>query len=921
MLASAHSSHDHHSRSNNTFTIALLGAAAAGIADIFYIYLNLQAAQWQWQLLALLGSNTVLLLGLLATAFLVRRNRLDLALVMMFGTGQAVAVVVSGIIAGLGIVLGLTAIALTAIVAPLTMPTRHVWRPIATGVVAGIAAFVIDRYLPPTGRYEAPADLPLFLAGIITLLGLVYTFFLSRQFRNFSLRGKLIMAFLGVALIPLGALTFYNDFNSRQLLTETANQSLSASAGLLADSLESFFDTTLNNLIAEAGLPIMRDYLVAQLPSRITLKPQILTQFEILKNKDLRISEYILADTEGQVVYSNFGVLVGKSIAHLEYFNQPKTTGQPYISPVVYYDKSSQGSIYFSVQVRSNFKFIGVLAVRYRAGNGLDNQTSILFDLIKANNERAGTDSFAALFDENNLVLAYGTEGTLAGKSVRLMDAVKFDELNGQNRLPPESLEQIQLGAGELDQNLATVATAAKDQVVTFTAPDVLTPTQVNQVAVARLTSRPWTVAFFQPQKVFLSKVDEQTTYGLGLSLIIAAIVAILALLVAQVIAGPIARLTLVAEKVAQGDLNARAHQEAEDETGKLARTFNGMTEQLRQTLAGLEARVGERTAQLRAAAEIGQATASVRELNQLLPLALSLVRERFGFYHASIFLLDESGEFAVLRESTGEVGAMLKARGHRLAVGSQSLIGWVTWNRKPRVALDVGSDPFYFKNPLLPETRSELAIPLIIGDRLIGVLDVQSRLSNAFGDAEVQVLQTLANQLSVAIENAELFQRTQANLAEMSALYQKIAGTGWRGLLSEERREKVYEISDKATPNSEQFIELPLFLRGQQVGALEFKGRATNLTPEEKNLLESAGVQLAVALESAALFDDAQRRSRREQLINEITDQMRSTLNPTTILHSGIRELGRALGATEVVAKLSAGAARPDSAPTSSEG
>jgi len=224
----------------------------------------------------------------------------------------------------------------------------------------------------------------------------------------------------------------------------------------------------------------------------------------------------------------------------------------------------------------------------------------------------------------------------------------------------------------------------------------------------------------------------------------------------------PIQELTDRAVRMAGGDLTARVTIYRADEIGLLAQTFNSMVDQLRDLYEGLEAKVEARTRQLQAAAEVGRAATSILNIELLLTRALELIRERFGYYHASIFLLDDEGKYAFLRESTGEIGALLKARGHRLAVGSNSIIGWVTANRRPRVASDVGKDPVHFKNELLPDTRSEAAIPLLVGDRLIGALDVQSRASNAFTPADLEVLQILADQLAVAIENGRLFSRQQ---------------------------------------------------------------------------------------------------------------------------------------------------------------
>ncbi|MGH2521808.1 MAG: GAF domain-containing protein, partial [Anaerolineales bacterium] len=178
----------------------------------------------------------------------------------------------------------------------------------------------------------------------------------------------------------------------------------------------------------------------------------------------------------------------------------------------------------------------------------------------------------------------------------------------------------------------------------------------------------------------------------------------------------------------------------------------------------------------LQVAAEVGQAASSILNLDELFATSLNLIRDRFGYYHASIFLLDEQGEQAILRGSTGEIGRQLKERGHRLAVGSNSLIGWVTAHHTPRVALDVGEDPLHFKNERLPDTRSELALPLLAGGQLLGALDVHSLEADAFDDVDLGVLQTLADQIAVAIANATQYGSEQARSRQMAALSEAAA-------------------------------------------------------------------------------------------------------------------------------------------------
>jgi GAF domain-containing protein len=168
-----------------------------------------------------------------------------------------------------------------------------------------------------------------------------------------------------------------------------------------------------------------------------------------------------------------------------------------------------------------------------------------------------------------------------------------------------------------------------------------------------------------------------------------------------------------------------------------------------------------QRAEQLAAAAEIGRAATASFDLTSVLETTVNLIRDRFGFYHASIFIIPPGSNMAELRESTGEAGQQLKARRHKLAVGSKSLVGAATATRKPVVVQEVRADPTYYPNPLLPDTRAEAVIPLIAGDTVVGAVDVQSTLRGIFGEGDIAVLVTIAGQLAVAVQNARLYEQT----------------------------------------------------------------------------------------------------------------------------------------------------------------
>ncbi len=283
------------------------------------------------------------------------------------------------------------------------------------------------------------------------------------------------------------------------------------------------------------------------------------------------------------------------------------------------------------------------------------------------------------------------------------------------------------------------------------------------------------------------SDVAQVTNAGL-LVMIGAAFITLLLLMAVSVwltraITRPIHQLSAAATTLAAGDLSRSAELLPEarrftigdrDEIGSLRQTFRHMAAQLTASHARLEDKVRERTQQLTAAAEVARAASASLDLDVTLRQAVDSICERFGFYHAAIFIFDSASNQLVLRESLGSAGEALKASQYSLALGSRSLVGTAALRRQPQIAPDVTADPRHLNNPLLLDTRSEAAFPLLYGDALVGVLDVQSTEINAFPSEMVGVLTTLADQLGVAIHNAQVFAEQRAaaeRLAELDHL------------------------------------------------------------------------------------------------------------------------------------------------------
>lgn len=344
----------------------------------------------------------------------------------------------------------------------------------------------------------------------------------------------------------------------------------------------------------------------------------------------------------------------------------------------------------------------------------------------------------------------------------------------------------------------------------------------------------------------------------------------------------------------------------------------------------------------LRSTAIVGQLTATLLTVDELLPRAVELIRDHFAFYHAQVFLVNEAGDQAALAASTGEVGQQLLERQHRLAVGSRSVIGRVTQSGEPALARDTDHDAVYYRNELLPLTRSELALPLMEGNKIIGALDVQSTQPDAFQPADIQALQALANQLATAIRNARLFEQqtrsaqenkrffleAEANLREIQRLNQQLTKSGWTDFLRDQHTrtgvtldaekllpeanwsETLVAASQKREPvkaanGDGQVIAVPVMLRGEVIGAIEVEPGGQVNEAEAVEMVQAVAQRLAVSLDNARLFEEAQTAAAQEQRINAIVSQYQSVSSVDDLLRITLTELSQSLGAERGAIRL----------------
>jgi GAF domain-containing protein/HAMP domain-containing protein len=449
----------------------------------------------------------------------------------------------------------------------------------------------------------------------------------------------------------------------------------------------------------------------------------------------------------------------------------------------------------------------------------------------------------------------------------------------------------------------------------------------------------PWFVLVEAPTQQALADSTRAAIMSIVAILVALVVAALLGWYMARIIVQPVQRLQAGAATIGGGELSHRIEIRARDEIGALAGAFNTMAAQLQELIGTLEQRVEERTRGLQAAADVARTTTSVLDLDQLLVQVVDLAQDRFDLYYVGLFLYDEEAGFAVLRAGTGEAGQQMMAQGHKLAVGGDSMIGQCVASGQAHIALDVGETPHHFDNPLLLETRSEMALPLISRGRVIGAMTVQDTRAAAFGEADISVMQTMADQVAVAIDNARLFAEAQAALQEMEATHRRYVAQAWIDYMAaqestgyEQTETGRMPLSDQVLLDAARVMEerrtlawsggsdgeagpepaapvliTPIMVRGQPVGALGFRQAEgeREWTAEEVAMAETISEQLALAADNLRLFEETQRRAARERVARELTDEIRAAVTIEDAVERAIWQLGQVLGAREIVARI----------------
>ncbi|MCC7118007.1 MAG: GAF domain-containing protein [Anaerolineales bacterium] len=337
-----------------------------------------------------------------------------------------------------------------------------------------------------------------------------------------------------------------------------------------------------------------------------------------------------------------------------------------------------------------------------------------------------------------------------------------------------------------------------------------------------------------------------------------------------------------------------------------------------------------QRARQFEAIAQVSSIISNIQDSETLISSITQVISEQFGHYHTGIFLLDETREFAVLRAANSPGGRRMLARNHKLQVGQSGIVGYVTATGNPRIALDVGADAVFFDNPDLPNTRSEIALPLQISGETIGALDVQSEAEKAFSYEDIAVLGTLANQVSVAIQNTRAIEETRKALAEAQSSYSESVLEAWKvmrpqslgnGLQWAEGKIKPLESQErgnlaKGVVLSAGKLSMPVRMREQVIGAITLNRKTdVDWSDDDVEIASAVVDRLSLAIETATLLRATQQRADIERVTTEITSKISASSQFDAILQTAAQELSKALGGSDVLVQIEPSVLNPASA------
>jgi GAF domain-containing protein/HAMP domain-containing protein len=772
--------------------------------------------------------------------------------------------------------------------------------PIVAGLVGSLGVFILTRFniigQRPVDSFISTVSAFYLLFVIAAWIGLIIVVRII-QFRR--LTARLATSFFLLVMIPTVITALIAAFQS--YARDTNNIYLMLDSTTMVK--EQQINQIINGMFQDLGF-LLRDPVAKQrfefvfssepnaAISKINKSIVLGYLDNVIEQTDNKYEEALLLDIGGNVVMSNIPESIGRNYENKTFFRQGLLI--PFSTTETEVAEFGPKAFLVSEAIKdNNGKAVGVIALRSRFD---------VFEEIVSQSSGTGVEDETYLVGENLTPLSNTLVQPEGITSIAVLNAI-----NGQSGY-------------DTYQNYANVTVLGAYRWLPGLRAGI-----ISEVASSKALQD--TISLIS------------TIFTVGLVAILLVMIAVYQ--TARTISTPISSLAITAVQLSSGDLSSRSSLQRSDEIGQLANSFNGMADRLQDFITSLEQKIAERTrdiqrqaVRLRVASEISRDSATATELKELLNRSAQLIRERFGFYHSGIFLLDDNREFAVLSAASSDAGRLMLETGFKLRIGD-GIVGFVAQTGESRIALDTGTDMVFSKNPLLPATRSELGLPLKVYSRVIGVLDVQSDLQNAFTEDDIATLQIMADQLAVAIERTRVYQDSQDSLRELKRSYQGYTEESWSNLVRSRNFVSGYlfegvsvrplatmpgeavEIFKTGAPQTvidstgrQKFTRLsvPVKIRGETIGMIRLNIKGESIPDDTIAMIEEIIGRLGVALETSRLVYESRQLADRERAVSQASARIGSSVDFEDILRSAVEELGKIMGESEVIVQLASG-------------
>jgi len=672
-------------------------------------------------------------------------------------------------------------------------------------------------------------------------LTLLYPWRFIRELVRQSIRNRLLFALtVGVlltAIITSGTLLYAGFQNGRQ---QVINR-LQSSAVLKEESINSLVNTMQTDLallLTQEDTLRRMQTLLQPSAFRDVVRAELLTSLNQMLNLTNRFDELYLINLEGEVVAATEPDRLYNNYSDHSYFESGLR--EPLVHPVWYSSTENRVEMIFTQPIyHPRGQILGMLV------------------------GRANLNSLNQILSEYGELDQY-TETYLVSSENLLLTKSRFpDNPVGQTSV---NTEGAQVAIGERSNGFGLYRNYQGELVVGVFR-------WLPDLQVALLAEQNQAEAF---GPVYLA-------LALNMIVVVGAVLVsiVVGVLITRTITSPLQQLTETATKISGGNLRLTVPASRPDEIGTLAHAFNNMTARLRDLIDNLEDRIYDRTRALETSADISSQISQILDLDKLLNYVINRIQTQFNYYHIHIYLVDENSEELVMAAGAGKIGRRLKETGHRLKLG-QGIVGHVARQNVSFLSNNVADADQFFRNPLLPDTQSELAVPVRKGERVLGVLDIQSSQLEQFTLADLSLMQSIADQMAIAIDNVRLFDETQAALKQVERLNRRLTGEFWEDFVEEmpvtgyayRRGQGLLPVREQvASPPMQQAarrkqmivdsngersgaeVGVPLLLRGQVVGTLGLKrDTSQQWSEEELAAVEAVADQVSLALENARL-------------------------------------------------------------------